>query len=285
MASSGLDPRQHPQILAVPFPSRGHTTPSTIDLRQARFGRKWQPLPHDLVLTIRKGDDPHSSDMEISDDDRPLPSSAGSCLQTHPPPHQQALYFLLELMGEGVWLGGPSVDEGGARPGSNTGLMAGPSATVPVGDIDGDSDMEISDDDRPPPSSVGSCLQTHPPTRPEAHDFLSSLLATDGEGVLPGDAPVDEVGTGICPGTRPVDPAEGSLVAMIPDVDPPDVLPPSRHGQDEGSSAVPDGEGPHLSGHSPGGTDGPSRRQRRQSHRLRRKWAKRTAATADSFLR
>ena len=77
MASSVLDPRQHPQILAVPFPSRGHTTPSTLDLRQARFGRKWQPLPHDLVLTLSEGDAPHSSDMEISDDDRPIPSSAG----------------------------------------------------------------------------------------------------------------------------------------------------------------------------------------------------------------
>ena len=89
----------------------------------------------------------------------------------------------------------------------------------------------------------------------------------------------------MCPGTRPVDPAEGSLVAMINDVDPPDALPPSRPGQDGGSSAVPDGEGPHLSGHSPGGTDGSSRRQRLQSRRLRRKWAKRNAATADSFLR
>jgi len=65
----------------------------------------------------------------------------------------------------------------------------------------------------------------------------------------------------------------------------PDALPPSRHGQDGGSSAVPDGEGPHLSGHGPGGTDGSSRRQRLQSRRLRRKWAKRNAATADSFLR
>ena len=56
------------------------------ELQQARFGSTWRPLPHDLVLTISEGDDPHSSDMEISDDDRPLPSSAGSCLQTHPPP-------------------------------------------------------------------------------------------------------------------------------------------------------------------------------------------------------
>ena len=111
------------------------------------------------------------------------------------------------------------------------------------------------------------------------------LLATDGEGVLQGDGPVDEEGAGVCPGTRPVDPAEGSLVAMIKDVDPPDALPPSRHGQDGGSSAVPDGEGPHLSGHSPGGTDGPSRRQRQQSRKLRHKWAKRNAETAASFLR
>ena len=125
-----------------------------------------------------------------------------------------------------------------------------------------------------------------PPPHQEAHDFLSSLLlGPEGEGVWPGEGTVDEEGAGVCPGTRPVDPAEGSLVAMIKDVDPPDALPPSCHGQDGGSSAVPDGEGPHLSGHSPGGTDGPSRRQHRQSHRLRRKWAKRNAATADSFLR
>ena len=88
MASSRLDHRQHPQILAVPFPSRGITMPTTLDLSQARFGSKWQPLPPDLVLTIREGDDPHSSDMDISDDDRQTPSSAGSCLQTHPPPQQ-----------------------------------------------------------------------------------------------------------------------------------------------------------------------------------------------------
>ena len=150
----------------------------------------------------------------------------------------------------------------------------------------GNSDMEISDDDSPPPSSVGSCLQTHPPTHQEAHDFLSSLLlATDGEGVLPGEGPVDEEGAGVCPGARPVHPEEGSLVAMIPDVDPPDSWPNSRHGQDGGRSAVPDGEGPHLSGHSPGGTDGPSRRQRQQSRKLRHKWAKRNAETAASFLR
>ena len=148
------------------------------------------------------------------------------------------------------------------------------------------SAMEISDGDRPTPSSVGSCLQTHPPTHQEAHDFLSTLLlATDGEGVSPGDGPVDGEGAGVCPGAWPVDPAEGSLDAMIPDVDPPDALPTSCHGQDGGRSAVPDGEGPHLSGHSPGGPDGTSRRQRLQSRRLRRKWAKRNAATADSFLR
>jgi len=75
----------------------------------------------------------------------------------------------------------------------------------------GDSDMEISDDDLPPSSSVGSCLHTHPPTHQEAHDFLSSLLlAPDGKGVLPGDGPVDESGAsvdtaraGVRPGTHP----------------------------------------------------------------------------------
>ena len=102
MASSGLDHRQPPQILAIPFPSRGLTAPKKLDLRQARFGRTWRPLPHDLVLAVRETDDPHSSDMDISDDDRPITSSAGSCLPTHPPPHQQARDFLLELMREGV---------------------------------------------------------------------------------------------------------------------------------------------------------------------------------------
>ena len=90
MASSGLGPRQLPQIMAVPFPSIGPTTPTTLALDQARFGRNWQPLPQGLVLT---GD----SDMEISDDDRPLPSSGGSCLQTLPPPHQAAHDFLSSL--------------------------------------------------------------------------------------------------------------------------------------------------------------------------------------------
>ena len=209
MASSRLDHRQHPQILAVPFPSRGLTMPTTLDLSQARFGSKWQPLPPDLVLTIREGDDPHSSDMDISDDDLPIPSSAGSCLQTHPPPHQQARDFLLQLMREGVFLGGPSVDEGGARPGPSTGLSDGPSAPVTVGDMASNSAMEISDGDLPPPSSVGSCLQTHPPTHQEANDFLSSLLlAPDGEGVLPGDGPVDEEAAGVCPGARDVDTVE-----------------------------------------------------------------------------
>ena len=93
--------------------------------------------------------------------------------------------------------------------------------------------MEISDDDRPPPSVL--------PTYDEGDD---SVGVDDGK----------DRRAGVCPGTRPVDPAEGSLVAMIKDVDPPDALPPSRHGQDGGSSAVPDGEGPHLSGHGPGGT-------------------------------
>ena len=38
--------------------------------------------------------------------------------------------------------------------------------------------MEILDDDRPLPSSVSSCLQTHPPPHQEAHDFLSSLVSS-----------------------------------------------------------------------------------------------------------
>ena len=46
----------------------------------------------------------------------------------------------------------------------------------------------------------------------------SLLLAPDGEGVLPGDGPVDEVGAGECTGAQPVDSAGGSLVVMTPDV-------------------------------------------------------------------
>jgi hypothetical protein len=56
--------------------------------------------------------------MEISDDDRPLQSSASSCLQTHPPPHQEAHDFLSSLLltpeGEGVWPGEGTVDGEGA---------------------------------------------------------------------------------------------------------------------------------------------------------------------------
>ena len=106
-----------PKNMASSIPSHfdlsGLTTPTKLDLRQARFGSTWRPLPPDLVLTACQTDAPHSSDMDISDDDLPIPSSAGSCLQTHPPPHQQARDFLLELMREGVLLGGPSVNEGG----------------------------------------------------------------------------------------------------------------------------------------------------------------------------
>jgi hypothetical protein len=95
------------------------------------------------------------------------------------------------------------------------------SPPVTVSALDGDSDMEISDDDRPLPSSVSSCLQTHPPPHQEAHDFLSSLfLEPAGEGVWPGDGTVDEKGAGVCSGAWPVDTAGGALVATIPDVDP-----------------------------------------------------------------
>ena len=124
MASSDLGPRQHPQILAVPYTSLGPTTPATLDLHQAQFGRQWQPLPQDLVLTVSEGDNTPSgagastgathggasvlmtgsvpagtSDMEISDDDSPLQSSVSSCRQTHPPPHQEQLSFLIESSG------------------------------------------------------------------------------------------------------------------------------------------------------------------------------------------
>jgi hypothetical protein len=135
MASSGLGPRQHPQIMAVPYPSLGPTIPTTLDLHQARFGRRRPPLPQDLVLTVSAGDDP--------------PSGAGTLAD------------------------GPS-----ARVPSAGTLADGPSAPVTVGAMEGDSDMEILDDDRPLPSSVSSCLQTHPPPHQEAHDFLSSLVSS-----------------------------------------------------------------------------------------------------------
>jgi hypothetical protein len=221
-------------------------------------------VKYELVLTVRETDDPHSSDMEISDDDRPLPSSAGSCLQTHPPPHQEARDFLLELVGEGVWLGGRSVDEGGAGPGPSTGLIAGPSAPVPVGHMAGDSDMEISDDDRPPPSSVGSCLQTHPPTHQEAHDFLSSLLLEpDGEGVLPGDGPVDEEAAGVCPGARPIEAGRADRGR------------PSPRGDDIAMPLLP----------APGAQISSESRRQRRNRRQRHRWiVRRAAENADSFL-
>ena len=150
---------QLPQIMAVPFPSIGPTTPTTLALDQARFGRTWQPLPQGLVLT---GD----SDMEISDDDRPLPSSGGSCLQTLPPPHQAAHDFLSSLdsslflrpEGEGARPEIQSANEGAAGVGPTTGVSDGPSAPVTVGAMESDSAMEFSDDDRPLPSSASSCL-------------------------------------------------------------------------------------------------------------------------------
>ena len=131
------------------------------------------------------------------------------------------------------------------------------------------------------------------------------LLTPDGEGVWPGDEPVHEEGAGMCPGAWPVDTTSGSLVATIPDVDPLHAyLPLSRHALDPtapiedpaaaplpggvgagGTSTVPDGGGSHLSGLSPGEAAGPSYRQRRQSRKLRHKWAKRNAETAASFLR
>lgn len=56
LASYGVAPRQHPQIMAVPFPLLGPTTPTTLDFRQARIGTHRQPLPLDLVLTVSQGD-------------------------------------------------------------------------------------------------------------------------------------------------------------------------------------------------------------------------------------
>ena len=88
--------------------------------------------------------------------------------------------------------------------------------------MEGDSDMEISDDDRPLPSSVGSCLQTHPPAHQEAYDFLASLfLEPEVEGVWHGEGIIDAEEAGVYPGARPVDPAGGALVETIPEVDPP----------------------------------------------------------------
>ena len=154
--------------MAVPFPSIGPTNPTTLDLRQARFGPHWQPLPQDLVFKVSEGDDPPS----------------------------------------------------GAGPRAGT-LTDGPSAPVTVSAMEGDSDMEISDDDRPLPSSGGSCLQTHPPAHQEANDFLASLfLEPEVEGVWHGDGTVDEGATGVGSGTGPLT-AGPSLVATIPVVDPP----------------------------------------------------------------
>jgi hypothetical protein len=163
---------------------------------------------------------------------------------------------------------------------SADGLADGPSAPVSVGAMAGDSDMEISDDDRPLPSSVGSCLQTHPSTHQEAYAFLSSLLlAPDGEGVLPGDGPVDEAGAAVCPGDRPVATARGALIETIPDVNPlPASLAPSCH--DLAQAALTED---HAA--IPGGAVGPSYRQRERSRRHRRQRAKRNAATAASSLR
>ena len=132
----------------------------------------------------------------------------------------------------------------------------------------GNSDMEISDDDRPPPSSVGSCLQTHPPTHPEAHDFLSSL-ATDGDGVLPGDGSADEAGAGVataragvCPGTRPVEP-EGAA------------------GRPGGATGIRHGNGTVDAG----AQISSERSRQRRNRRKREGWiARRAAKTADSFL-
>jgi hypothetical protein len=298
MASSGLDHRQHPQILAVPFPSHGLTTPTKLDLRQAKFGSTWRPLPNDLVLTIIEGDDPHSSDMEISEDDRPLPSSAGSCLQTHPPPHQQARVT-----------------------GSHVSAM------------EGDSDMEISDDDRPLPSRVNSCLKTHPTTHQEAYDFLSSLFQETGvEGVWHGEGTIDAEEAGVSPGARPVDPAGGALVETIPGVDPPrtsgeggwpgdgpvdeagagvvtarvGVCPGTRPVEPEGAAGRPGGETGMRHGNgtvdeeadevcpgarpppllpAPGAQISSERSRQRRNRRKREGWiARRAAKTADSFL-
>ena len=64
-------------------------------------------------------------------------------------------------------------------PSTGTLTHGGPSAPVTVGAMEGDSDMEISDDDRPLPSSAGSCLQTHPPPHQEARDFSLELVGED----------------------------------------------------------------------------------------------------------
>ena len=180
-----------------------------------------------------------------------------------------------------------SVSEGDDSPSG-----AGPSARAPtnghsdpvtVGAMESDSDMEISDDDRPLPSSVGSCLQTHPPSHQEAHDFLSSLLMEpEGDGAWSGDRTVVAGEAGVCLGTRPVDAAGVALVATIPDVDLLHDASVSRHGHPLGLAAPV--EDP-AAAQSPGGAVGTSYRQRRQSRSHQRQLAKRNAATAASFLR
>ena len=131
--------------------------------------------------------------------------------------------------------------------------------------MESDSAMEFSDDDRPLPSSAGSCIQTHPPPPPEAHDFLSSLLlAPDGEGMLPGGGPVDEEGAGVCPGALPVDAdcrEDGSR--------------PSPRGDAIATPLLP-APGAHISSDRS--------RQRRNRRKTQRWLARRAAATADRFL-
>ena len=141
-------------------------------------------------------------------------------------------------------------------------LTEGPPAPVTVGAMEGDSDMEISDDDRPLPSSGGSCLQTQPPPHQAAHDFLSSLLlAPDGEGMWPGDEPVDEEGAGVCPGAL--------TVHARPALGPADPI--------ENPAAA-----PHPGGVGAGGTL--TRRQKRNQRKSAKRLQRRAFETATSFL-
>ena len=158
----------------------------------------------------------------------------------------------------------------------------GPSAPATVGALVGDSDMEISDDDRPLPSSVSSCLPTHPPPHQDAYDFLSSLLLEpEGDGEA-----------GVCSWARPVDPAGGALVAMIPGdgtvaEEGAGVCPGARPVEPEGEGGCPgdatvDGGASVETPRRDGATE--SRRQRR-NRRQRHRWiARRAAENADSFL-
>ena len=206
------------------YPSLGPTTPTPLNLHQARFGRQWQPLPQALVLTVSDRDNAPSgagagagatqggasvltngsvpkgtSDYGDSDDDRPLPSSVSSCLQTHPPPHQEAHDFLSSLLlepeGEGVWPGDGTVDEEGAGvcPGAWPVDTAGGALVATIPDVDPLRDASVSlhghalgpaapvEDSaaaQSPGGAVGTCYRQRRQSRSHRHQLAKRNAAT-----------------------------------------------------------------------------------------------------------